>query len=74
MAHDLLKESLAVLVVIQSTSKKTYLLFLPLRESVADELNVWVNVDARADDEYPAESLDNENSLPSWKSLFLNAS
>lgn len=44
---------------------KTYLLFLPLRESVVDELKVCVNVDARADDEYPVESLDNENSLPS---------
>lgn len=59
---------------ITAVNNKTYLLFLPLRESVFDELNVCVNVDARADDEYPVESLDNENSLPSWKSLFLNAS
>lgn len=41
---------------------------------MVDELNVCDNVDAKADDVYPAVSLDNANSLASWKSLFLKAS
>lgn len=41
---------------------------------MVEELNVCDNVEAKADDEYPAVSLDNGNSLPSWKSLFLKAS
>lgn len=58
-----------------SRSNQTYLLFLPLRESAADELAFCVNVVMSAeDDEKPAVSLGIENSFPSWKSLFLNAS
>lgn len=54
--------------------QRSYLDFRPLVSEAVLGVRVWVRVDARAEDEYPVLSLDRENSLLSWNSLFLMAS
>lgn len=53
---------------------KTYLDLQPLESETVAGVRVCVRVEARAEEEYPLLSRDRENSLPSWKSLFLIAS
>lgn len=53
---------------------RSYFDLRPLESEVVVGVRVWVRVEASAEEEYPVLSRDSENSLLSWKSLFLMAS